>query len=113
MSSNQRATILGRHRLRLGIGAALVLGPCLGATGCAWLPAEAPPAPPTPVAVSYPVEREVTDYADFTSRIARCISPSASFSTVYVEPFSFANLYFSTNAATPCPLRYFATSYPS
>src|SRR5882757_6805794 len=70
MSTNQLATILGGHRLRLGIGAVLVLGSCLGATGCARAPTEAPPALPSPVAVSYPVEREVTDYADFTARIA-------------------------------------------
>ena len=29
-----------------------------------------PAATPTSVSVSYPVEREVTDYADFTGRIA-------------------------------------------
>src|SRR4030095_5812801 len=32
--------------------------------------AEGPPAAPPPVTVSYPVEREVTDYADFTARTA-------------------------------------------
>src|SRR5262245_23060783 len=47
-------------------GIALVLG----VTGCAQAPPEAPPAAPTPVTVSYPVEREVTDYADFTARTA-------------------------------------------
>jgi RND family efflux transporter MFP subunit len=51
-------------------GAALVLGFCLGLAGCARAPSEAPPAAPTPVTVSYPVEREVTDYADFTARTA-------------------------------------------
>jgi RND family efflux transporter MFP subunit len=70
MSTNRRTTNLGRHRLRVGIGAALVLGSCLGATGCARAPAAAPAAAPTPVTVSHPVEREVTDYADFTARIA-------------------------------------------
>ncbi len=59
-----------RYRSTFLAGSMLVLGSCLGATGCARAPAEAPPAPPTPVAVSYPVEREVTDYADFTARIA-------------------------------------------
>src|SRR5438876_8911051 len=58
------------HRLPLGVGSALVLGLCLGATGCAQSPAEAPPAVPVSVTVSHPVEREVTDYADFTARIA-------------------------------------------
>ena len=38
--------------------------------GCARAPAEAPAAAPIPVTVSYPVEREVTDYADFTARTA-------------------------------------------
>ncbi len=47
---------------------ALVLGCCLGLMGCARPPVE-PPAP-APVDVSYPVERDVTDYADFTARTA-------------------------------------------
>ena len=49
---------------------ALVLGFCLGLTGCSRAPSDAPPAAPIPVTVSYPVEREVTDYADFTARTA-------------------------------------------
>jgi RND family efflux transporter MFP subunit len=48
----------------------LVLGFCLGLTGCARAPSEGPAAAPIPVTVSYPVERYVTDYADFTARIA-------------------------------------------
>src|SRR5207247_358232 len=48
----------------------LVLGVCLTVTGCARAPAEAPAAAPTAVTVSYPVERDVTDYADFTGRTA-------------------------------------------
>src|SRR4051812_15156426 len=51
-------------------GAALVLGFCLGLAGCARPPAEAPPAEPPAVTVSHPVEREVTDHADFTARTA-------------------------------------------
>jgi RND family efflux transporter MFP subunit len=51
-------------------GAALVLGLCLGLTGCARAPSEAPPATPPSVTVSYAVEREVTDHADFTARTA-------------------------------------------
>jgi RND family efflux transporter MFP subunit len=58
------------NRLSLGIGSALVLGLCLGATGCMRAPAEAPAAELVSVPVSHPVEREVTDYADFTARIA-------------------------------------------
>ncbi|HEV3262358.1 MAG TPA: biotin/lipoyl-binding protein [Gemmataceae bacterium] len=49
-------------------GAALVFGFCLGLTGCTRAPLE-PPAP-APVTVSYPVERHVTDYVDFTGRTA-------------------------------------------
>jgi RND family efflux transporter MFP subunit len=51
-------------------GAALVLGFGLGLAGCAHGPSEAPAAAPPPVTVSYPVEREVTDHADFTARTA-------------------------------------------
>ena len=51
-------------------GSALVLGVCLALTGCARAPSEAPAAAPMPVTVSYPVERDVTDYADFTGRTA-------------------------------------------
>jgi len=47
----------------------LLLGLCLGLAGCSRAPSEAPTAP-VPVTVSYPVEREVTDYADFTARTA-------------------------------------------
>jgi RND family efflux transporter MFP subunit len=38
--------------------------------GCTAAPSGAPPASPTQVTVSYPVEREVTDYADYTGRTA-------------------------------------------
>ena len=48
----------------------LVLGLCVGLAGCAGARSETPGAPPTPVTVSYPVERYVTDYADFTARTA-------------------------------------------
>src|SRR5262245_20056916 len=53
----------------LGSGPALLLALCLVA-GCARAPAAAPTAPPTPVAVSYPVEREVTESSFFTGRVA-------------------------------------------
>src|SRR5580698_9147539 len=48
----------------------LVLGLSVGATGCTRGPSAPPPAPPVAVTVSHPVERYVTDYADFTARIA-------------------------------------------
>jgi RND family efflux transporter MFP subunit len=51
-------------------GAAVVLGFCLGLAGCNRTPPEAPAAAPPPITVSLPVERYVTDYADFTARTA-------------------------------------------
>src|SRR5438270_13549749 len=48
----------------------LLLGLCVGLAGCARVPSGAPEAAPTPVTVSRPVERDVTDYADFTARTA-------------------------------------------
>src|SRR3954463_1907201 len=48
---------------------ALLLCLSIGMAGCARAPSETPPAP-TSVRVSYPVERDVTDYADFTGRTA-------------------------------------------
>ena len=49
----------------------LLLGLCIGLAGCARgaLGDRRRPAP-IPVTVSYPVERDVTDYADFTARTA-------------------------------------------
>lgn len=52
------------YRFAFALGFGLIL------TGCARAPAKAPATAPTPVAVSYPVEQEVTDYADFTARTA-------------------------------------------
>src|SRR3954466_14619574 len=48
----------------------VLLGLCLGLTGCVRVPSAAPEAAPTPVSVSRPVERDVTDHADFTARTA-------------------------------------------
>src|SRR5215471_24081 len=48
----------------------IILGLCLGLAGCSRPPLEAPEAAPIPVVVSHPVERYVTDYADFTGRTA-------------------------------------------
>jgi RND family efflux transporter MFP subunit len=45
-------------------------GLCLVLAGCARAPSPAPEAAPTPVTVSRPVQRDVTDYADFTGRTA-------------------------------------------
>jgi RND family efflux transporter MFP subunit len=49
--------------------AALLLSLPAALAGCARAPTEATP-PPAAVTVSYPVEKEVTDYADFTGRTA-------------------------------------------
>jgi RND family efflux transporter MFP subunit len=46
----------------------LVLGVCVVLAGCAGAPSGSPESERTPVAVSRPVERDVTDYADFTGR---------------------------------------------
>src|SRR5262245_41803759 len=48
----------------------LVLGLCIVLAGCAGAPSGAPALASIPVTVSRPVEREVTDYADFTGRTA-------------------------------------------
>src|SRR5437588_11868501 len=48
----------------------LVLGFCLFLTGCSRAPSDAPTAAPIPVTISHPVERDVTDHADFTGRTA-------------------------------------------
>src|SRR6516165_7442807 len=48
----------------------VLLGLCLGLAGCVRAPSAAPEAVATPVTVSRPVERDVTDYADFTGSTA-------------------------------------------
>jgi multidrug efflux system membrane fusion protein len=53
---------------RVGLG--LFLGSCLGLTGCSGTPEEAPGKAPLTVTVSNPLEREVTDYQDYTGRTA-------------------------------------------
>jgi membrane fusion protein, multidrug efflux system len=45
-------------------------GSCLGLTGCSHTPEEASGKQPPTVTVSYPLEREVTDYQDYTGRTA-------------------------------------------
>ncbi len=57
-------------RTLTGVFSTLVLGVCLNVAGCGRAPVEGPAPAPMPVAVSYPVERDVTDYADFTGRTA-------------------------------------------
>src|ERR1700740_1348933 len=59
-----------KYGLPLPVGSALVFGFSLALTGCSQSTSGAPAAAPVQVTVSYPVEREVTDYADFTARTA-------------------------------------------
>jgi RND family efflux transporter MFP subunit len=48
----------------------LLLGFSIGLAGCAGAPSGPPMPAPTPVTVSHPVERDVTNYAVFTARTA-------------------------------------------
>jgi RND family efflux transporter MFP subunit len=48
----------------------LMLGLCFGLAGCSHTSGEAPGKPVPTVTVSYPLEREVTDYQDYTGRTA-------------------------------------------
>jgi RND family efflux transporter MFP subunit len=66
----QESETLMRYPSTFLASSALMLGFCLSLTGCARAPSDAPTATPIPVTVSYPVARDITDYADFTARIA-------------------------------------------
>ncbi len=55
----------------------LLLGFCMGLAGCAQAPSGAPKAAPTLVAVSRPVQRDVTDHADFAGGTAAVDSVEA------------------------------------
>lgn len=48
----------------------LIFGVCIGLVGCARGPSKPADVPPVSVSVSRPVEREVSEYADFTARTA-------------------------------------------
>jgi RND family efflux transporter MFP subunit len=52
------------------MGFGLFLGSCLGLTGCSYTSEAGPGKQPPTVTVSYPLEREVTDYQDYTGRTA-------------------------------------------
>jgi RND family efflux transporter MFP subunit len=56
------------RRAHFALGTAMIVAACSLVPGCTTKPAAAPPAAPTVVVVSYPLERNVTDYADFTGR---------------------------------------------
>src|SRR5438270_9312236 len=55
---------------RGGAGILSALGVLVSAAGCTNAPPAGPPQSPTQVSVSIPIEREVTDFADYTGRIA-------------------------------------------
>lgn len=63
------ARTAARFWRRLTFTIALFVGSTLAATGCKQ-PLQPVPTTPPAVSVSHPVEREVTDYAEFTARIA-------------------------------------------
>jgi RND family efflux transporter MFP subunit len=52
------------------VGFSVLFGSCLGLAGCSNAPEGAPGKGPPTVTVSYPLEREVTDYQDYTGRTA-------------------------------------------
>src|SRR5206468_5866685 len=66
----ERQVIMVRTARRPLVGLALMLGSCLGLAGCSQTPEEAPGKRPPTVTVSYPLQREVTDYQDYTGRTA-------------------------------------------
>jgi RND family efflux transporter MFP subunit len=53
---------------RSGWGIALGVGLCLA--GCARTPPSGPETEPPPVTVSYPLERDITDYGEYPGRVA-------------------------------------------
>jgi RND family efflux transporter MFP subunit len=80
-----------RYPIAFPISSALVLALSLGLAGCARAPSGAPTrAAPTPVSVSYPVEREITKYADFTGRLEAVYSVDVrSRVTGYLDEVNF------------------------
>ncbi|HEV3263865.1 MAG TPA: efflux RND transporter periplasmic adaptor subunit [Gemmataceae bacterium] len=52
------------------VGLGVFLGSCLGFAGCSPAPEDAPGKHPPTVTVSNPLQREVTDYQDYTGRTA-------------------------------------------
>jgi RND family efflux transporter MFP subunit len=62
----KRSSVANHHSWYFASG--LIVVSCLGLAGCSKAPAEGPTPPPPGVKVSYPLERAVTDYADFTGR---------------------------------------------
>jgi multidrug efflux system membrane fusion protein len=66
----ERRVFMVRTAFMSLVGFGLFLGSCLVLTGCSGTPEEAPGKRPPTVTVSYPLQREVTDYQDYTGRTA-------------------------------------------
>jgi RND family efflux transporter MFP subunit len=60
---------MNRH-LNLLVAAGLGLAACAGLAGCEHPAGQAPAAGPVTVTVSYPLQKEITDYAEYTGRTA-------------------------------------------
>jgi RND family efflux transporter MFP subunit len=72
------------------VGLGMFLGSCLGVAGCSQAPKGAPEKGPPTVTVSYPLEREVTDYQDYTGRTASVDSVQVQAQvTGYLEKINF------------------------
>jgi RND family efflux transporter MFP subunit len=67
---NRESEAFMRDSSPASVVSALVLGHLIGLAGCARGPSGESETASTPVTVSYPVERDVTDYVDFTARTA-------------------------------------------
>lgn len=68
----------------------LVVGVSIGLAGCSQSNAEKPAEAPLPVKVSYPIEREVTDYSDATGRTAAVDSVQVRARVWgYIDKFNF------------------------
>src|SRR5947209_5212178 len=69
VTNSTRKPLAPARRGKRAMRMVLILGSCLALAGCGRRSMEQP-AVAIPVSVSYPVEREVTDHADFTARTA-------------------------------------------
>ncbi len=69
MSTHQRI-VHSSHPSLVRAASAMTLALCLSVSGCRRAPGENHTPAPVSVTVSYPVQRAVTDYAEFTARIA-------------------------------------------
>jgi RND family efflux transporter MFP subunit len=69
LAPERQVVFMGRLPCKSFPGFALLVVLCFGLAGCTRAPEEAGKPPPT-VTVSYPLQREVTDYQDYTGRTA-------------------------------------------